>query len=82
MCNEPKVMVVDDNAELRSILLYGLESYGFQLTFWRETVSKPLKKTMQNEFDYIIADYRMPQMNGIELHEEFVSDHPGSSSSV
>jgi CheY-like chemotaxis protein len=66
MCNEQKVMVVDDNAELISILRYGLDSYGFQVTFC-DNGTEALKKAMHDEFDYIITDYHMPQMNGIEL---------------
>ncbi len=66
MCSEQKVMVVDDNAELRSMLRYGLDSYGFQVTFC-ENGAEALKKVMHDEFDYIITDYQMPQMNGIEL---------------
>jgi CheY-like chemotaxis protein len=68
MCNKQKekVLVVDDNAELRSILRYGLGSYGFQVTFC-ENGTQALEKSMLDEFDYIITDYQMPQMNGIEL---------------
>ena len=66
MCNEQKVMVVDDNAELKSILRYGLDSCGFQVTFC-ENGAEALEKAMHEEFDYIIIDYHMPQMNGIEL---------------
>ena len=66
MCNQQKVMVVDDNAELRSILRYGLDSYGFQVTFC-ESGTEALKKTMHEDFDYIVTDFQMPQMNGIEL---------------
>jgi DNA-binding response OmpR family regulator len=66
MCNEQKVLIVDDNTELRSILRYGLDSYGFQMTFC-ETGIEALYLAMNVDFDYIIIDYQMPQMNGIEL---------------
>ena len=66
MCNEQKVMVVDDNTELRSILSYGMDSYGFQMTFC-ESGAEAIKKAMHDEFDYIVTDYQMPLMNGIEL---------------
>jgi two-component system alkaline phosphatase synthesis response regulator PhoP len=66
MCNEQKVLVVDDNAELRSILCYGLDSYGFQVNFC-ESGTEALNLAMNVDFDYIITDYQMPQMNGIEL---------------
>jgi len=66
LCNEQKVMVVDDNPELRSILNYGLDSYGFRMTLC-ENGAEAIKIAMHDEFDYIVTDYQMPLMNGIEL---------------
>jgi DNA-binding response OmpR family regulator len=66
MCNEQKVLIVDDNAELINILRYGLDSYGFHVTFC-ETGTEALNLAMNVDFDYVIIDYQMPQMNGIEL---------------
>jgi CheY-like chemotaxis protein len=66
MCNQQKVMVVDDNAELISTLRYGLDSCGFQVIFCNSG-AEALEKSMHDEFDYIVIDYQMPRMNGIEL---------------
>jgi DNA-binding response OmpR family regulator len=66
MCNEQKVLIVDDNPELISTLRYGLDSYGFQVAFC-ETAIEALNLAMNVDFDYIVTDYQMPQMNGIEL---------------
>ena len=69
MCNEKKiekVMVVDDNADIRNMLRYGLDSYGFEVTFC-ENGTEAIKKAKHEEFDYIITDYQMPLINGIEL---------------
>ena len=66
MCNEQKVLIVDDNAELISILRYGLDSYGFQVTYC-ETGAEALSLAMNVDYDYVITDYHMPKMNGIEL---------------
>ena len=59
-------MVVDDNEDIRDMLRYGLDSYGFEVTFC-ENGNEAIKKAMHEEFDYIITDYQMPQINGIEL---------------
>ena len=66
MCNEQKVLIEDDNPELISTLRYGLDSYGFQVVFC-ETGIEALNLAMNIDFDYIVTDYQMPQMNGIEL---------------
>jgi CheY-like chemotaxis protein len=73
MYNNQKVMVVDDNAELRSMLRYGLDSYGFEVTFCENGV-EAFEKVKHDAFDYIITDYQMPQMNGIELTKK-VREH-------
>ena len=75
MCNEQKVLVVDDNAELRNMLRYGLDSYGFEVTFCKSG-TEAFKKVMHDEFDYVITDFQMPQMNGIELTKKLRKHSP------
>jgi CheY-like chemotaxis protein len=66
MCKEQKVMVVGGNAEFRCILHNGLDSYGFQVTYCENGI-EALSKAKHDEFDYILTDEQIPQINGIEL---------------
>jgi CheY-like chemotaxis protein len=61
-----KVMVVDDNDALRESLTYALEYYGLDVTCCANA-TEALLQSMMKEFHYIITDYSMPGMNGVEL---------------
>ncbi len=60
------VMVVDDDGSLRESLRYGLESYGLRVTLC-ENATEALLYSMMEEFDYIITDYDLPGLDGIDL---------------
>ena len=70
-----KVMVVDDNDTLRESLSYALKSYGLNVTCC-ENATEALLQSMMNEFNYIITDYSMPGMNGVELTRRLRAKFP------
>ena len=61
-----RVMIIDDDRDIRSSLVYALDSCGFTVTAC-ENGTEALLNSMFEEFDYIITDYDMPGMDGVEL---------------
>jgi len=61
-----KVMVVDDDNAVRSVLLDALTSYEFEVKVC-ENSTEAILCLMSTEFDYIVTDYEMPGMDGLEL---------------
>jgi two-component system response regulator PilR (NtrC family) len=60
------ILIVDDDRSLRKMLAFVLEKEGFQV---EEAISglDALKKLKGRNFDLVISDIRMPDLNGIEL---------------
>lgn len=61
-----RILVVDDERMFLDGLRYALTSYGYDVTLC-ENATEALLKCMADEYNYIITDYEMPGMNGIEL---------------
>lgn len=61
-----RVLIVDDEQNLLSTLTYALVSYGMNVTVC-ENATEALLRCMFDEFHYIITDYDMPGMDGVEL---------------
>ncbi len=59
-----RILIVDDNAGNRLLLLYNLEGY-FDVDFAGNGLSA-LDKFAQNRYDLILMDVHMPDMDGIE----------------
>ena len=66
MLEDPKVLIVDDDSETRKLLQAILTSYEMEVTLC-ENATEALLSVMGGTYDYIIIDYRIPGMNGIEL---------------
>jgi len=62
----PTVLIVDDDKEVRDSLQYALSAFNMQVTLC-ENATEALLAAMRESFDYIMTDYRMPGMDGIEL---------------
>ncbi|ABV32950.1 MULTISPECIES: response regulator [Pseudothermotoga] len=66
MMKEAKILVVDDEQNLRLLISEELEELGYKV----ETVSnaeEALKRIESDDFDLATIDIEMPGMNGIEL---------------
>jgi len=71
-----RVLAVDDNEDI----LFTLEAIGGVADFEMETVNsskKALEKIKTEEYNLLIIDYYMPEMNGLELVEKIRSHDPG-----
>lgn len=66
MFRNPRVLIVDDDKDVRKILQYVLTSYSMEVTLC-ENGTEALLAVMGGTFDYIITDFQMPGMNGVEL---------------
>jgi two-component system response regulator FlrC len=61
-----RVLVVDDDDEMRSLLRRSLEFDGHHVTE-RDRGTQVLKALREAPFDLVILDNRMPGLNGLEL---------------
>lgn len=66
MPSPPKILIVDDQADVRAILQLALDSAGFELTFAANGAAA-LDRIQEKLPDLILLDMRMPGMDGVEL---------------
>jgi response regulator RpfG family c-di-GMP phosphodiesterase len=67
-CKPDKILVVDDEANIRQIIIRVLEQRGYRV---KEAANgaQALDLLREEPFDLVITDLRMPQMEGLELLE-------------
>jgi two-component system, NtrC family, response regulator PilR len=65
----PKVLVVDDEADLRELLQITLISMGFDVDL-APTVAEAKRLLAQNTYELCLTDMRLPDGTGIELVEQ------------
>ena len=63
------ILVVDDDAMVRSIMVEYLEDMGFEAVFAAPSSDKALKAVQDNKnsIDLIISDWEMPSVSGLTL---------------
>ena len=64
--NAKKLMIVDDDADMRTLLAEYFRRLGFEVTE-KESGPAALQAASGNRFDCFIFDVAMPEMSGIEL---------------
>ena len=62
-----KILVVDDMASIRNVLLTMLKSIGYTDNDEATNGIQALNLMRKNNYDLLITDYHMPKLNGIEL---------------
>lgn len=67
------ILVVDDSIMTRTLQRNILESYGYHVIAAVDG-KDALSKLMENEFDIIVSDIQMPNMDGLELTEKIKQD--------
>lgn len=68
------ILLVDDDEALRSILIEGLESEGFDVSA-ASNGREALKYLETDTADIVLTDISMPEMDGIELIRHLHSEH-------
>ena len=63
-----KILVVEDEAMMRNLLLKILESEGYRVTL-ASSASEALEILEKDKYDLLLSDVKMPGMNGFELLE-------------
>ncbi|HEU4482966.1 MAG TPA: response regulator [Nitrososphaeraceae archaeon] len=75
----PRIMVVDDERDILSIVKRGLESKKrFQVETFidAESALESLKENSHNYYDLVLTDIRMPKINGFELYRRIKESNP------
>ncbi|MEM3623100.1 MAG: response regulator [Candidatus Bathyarchaeia archaeon] len=61
-----RILIVDDDENIRKVLTTILEEEGYQIDS-AETAKKAIEKTKKNFYNIALIDIRLPDMEGIEL---------------
>ena len=69
-----KILVVDDFATMRRIVRNLLKELGFTKVDEADDGVMALKKLRASSFDFVILDWNMPNMTGIELLKQVKAD--------
>lgn len=64
-----KILVADDEANIRLLLEEVLSDEGYQVTT-AATGREALRRILKEQFDLLIFDIKMPELNGLELVEK------------
>jgi len=67
------ILVADDSPSMRRIVRTCLRQLGFENVTEAEGGADALRKLDENSFKFIISDWSMPDMNGVELVSELRS---------
>lgn len=71
-----KILIVEDESEIALMLAEFLEPLGHHVTF-AETGRVALDRVEKEDFDLVLTDLRMPDLNGRELYAELQRRAPG-----
>lgn len=62
-----KFLVVDDSPTMRRIVINALKSFGIEDIVEAEDGQDALTKMQQHKIDFVITDWNMPNMSGLDL---------------
>ncbi|CAG0994306.1 Chemotaxis protein CheY [Burkholderiales bacterium] len=72
--NDIKFLVVDDFSTMRRIVRNLLKELGFSNVEEAEDGVNALQKLTSGDFDFIVSDWNMPNMDGLELLKRIRAD--------
>lgn len=72
--NAPRVMIVEDEAEIAETLSYALKADGFEVA-WENLGSGALDQLASERVDFVVLDVGLPDWNGFELLKEIRKTH-------
>jgi len=65
--SEKRVLVVDDSATMRRIVINTLKTIGYTTVVEAADGKEALSQIYSNDIDFVITDWNMPNMSGIDL---------------
>ncbi|ROL56699.1 response regulator [Bacteroidetes/Chlorobi group bacterium Naka2016] len=74
-----KFLVVDDSPTMRRIVINALKSFGVEDIVEAEDGQDALAKLKENKIDFVITDWNMPNMNGLDLTKTIRSSEQWSN---
>ena len=74
MISDLNILIVDDSPTMRCILVNTIQKAGYPNCQQAEDGKDALAKLMAGNFDLLMTDWNMPNMNGLELTEAVRSD--------
>jgi len=73
---EKRILVVDDEREIRTILRQAISKFGGLQVETAESGEEALAKIRKNKFDLVLTDMKMPKMDGLQLVSEIAKIDP------
>jgi DNA-binding response OmpR family regulator len=64
-----KILLIDDEPDITTIFVLGLEDHAFKVDVFIDPL-RALADFEKGSYDFVLIDYKMPNMNGFELHRE------------
>lgn len=74
---EMKILLIDDDEWIRDSLSMFFENEGCPL-ITLETAEEGMEILKRQSYEIIIADYRLPGMDGLEFFRQIQKSHPGA----
>ncbi len=71
-----KILVIDDEPAILETIKIIFEDMGFGVDAFSEA-KQGLSAGLENAYDLVLVDMRMPEMNGAELTEILLKEKPG-----
>ena len=75
LTGDEKILIVDDNADLLNLNRLVLNKYGYNVTAV-DSAKSALQELEVNQYDLLLTDIIMPEMNGYELAEKVQKKYP------
>jgi two-component system, OmpR family, response regulator ChvI len=66
--SSPRILIVDDEADITSVMKRGLENAGFEVDVENNPLTA-LQNFKAGKYSLALLDIRMPQMEGFDLYE-------------
>ena len=66
MVHVPQILVIEDEAAQREVLLYNIKAAGFD-AIWADNGEEGVLLAQENAPDVIVVDWMMPKLSGLEV---------------
>ncbi|MGH3919000.1 MAG: response regulator transcription factor [Pseudonocardiaceae bacterium] len=71
----PRVLVVEDDETIGSVLDSSLRAHGHHVV-WRRTGRRALRAAAETEFDLVLLDLGLPDLDGVEVCRQLRASNP------